>query len=101
MRVTLVFSPRAGLVVEEWLSLPAQCTVSQALAQASTPGQHDMQGAVAGVWGKRRPGDHPLHEGDRLELYRPLQCDPKEARRLRYRAKPGRALRPKALGWED
>jgi len=38
------------------------------------------------VWGKlREPGD-PLREGDRVEVYRPLKVDPKEARRQRYRS---------------
>jgi putative ubiquitin-RnfH superfamily antitoxin RatB of RatAB toxin-antitoxin module len=31
------------------------------------------------------PGSTPLRPGDRVELYRPLTVDPKEARRLRYR----------------
>jgi putative ubiquitin-RnfH superfamily antitoxin RatB of RatAB toxin-antitoxin module len=29
--------------------------------------------------------DHALREGDRLEIYRPLAVDPKEARRRRAR----------------
>lgn len=36
-----------------------------------------------GVFGKRRSLDDPLHEGDRVEIYRPLTVDPKEARRIR------------------
>ena len=101
MRVTLVFSPRPGQLVEEVLDLPAPCTLGQALAAAQTPALRPMNLSEAGVWGRRRPSHHLLQEGDRLELYRPLQCDPKEARRLRYRARPGKALRPKSLGWED
>ena len=38
-----------------------------------------------GVWAKLRPLDHPLREGDRVEIYRELKVDPKEARRQRYR----------------
>jgi putative ubiquitin-RnfH superfamily antitoxin RatB of RatAB toxin-antitoxin module len=30
--------------------------------------------------------DHVLRDRDRIELYRGLKVDPKEARRLRYRA---------------
>lgn len=29
------------------------------------------------------PVTHVLHAGDRIELYRPLQADPKEVRRMR------------------
>jgi hypothetical protein len=36
-----------------------------------------------GVFGQlRSPGDL-LHDGDRVEIYRPLTIDPKEARRIR------------------
>jgi hypothetical protein len=38
-----------------------------------------------GVWGRLRPLDACLRERDRIEVYRPLTVDPKEARRLRYR----------------
>ena len=45
----------------------------------------------AGVWFKLVPTDTVLRDKDRVELYRPLTVDPKEARRLRYRKrdKPG------------
>ena len=36
-----------------------------------------------GVFGVRVPPTAPLVEGDRVEIYRPLEMDPKEARRLR------------------
>jgi hypothetical protein len=39
-----------------------------------------------GVWGKRVTPDYVLREGDRVEIYRPLLADPKEARRRRARA---------------
>lgn len=39
-----------------------------------------------GIWGRRTELDHVLRERDRVELYRGLNVDPKEARRLRYRA---------------
>lgn len=37
-----------------------------------------------GVWGRVRPLSHFLREGDRVELYRALKADPKEARRERF-----------------
>lgn len=36
-----------------------------------------------GIFGKRYPLDRLLRPGDRVEIYRPLAIDPKEARRLR------------------
>jgi len=36
-----------------------------------------------GVWGKACDAARILRDNDRIELYRPLQADPKEARRQR------------------
>ncbi len=38
-----------------------------------------------GVWGRPQAPDWPLRDGDRVEVYRVLTVDPKEARRLRYK----------------
>ena len=38
------------------------------------------------VWGRKVPWGHVLRDGDRVELLRALTVDPKEARRVRYRA---------------
>lgn len=38
-----------------------------------------------GTFGRLRNADDMLADGDRIELYRPLLADPKEARRLRVR----------------
>ncbi len=37
-----------------------------------------------GVWGKKVPLTHVLHDQDRLEVYRALTVDPKVARRERF-----------------
>ncbi len=42
--------------------------------------------APLGVFGERVDNNHILAAGDRLEIYRPLQQDPKELRRQRARA---------------
>ena len=36
---------------------------------------------MLGIFGKRVKPAERLHEGDRVEAYRPLQVNPKEARR--------------------
>lgn len=40
-----------------------------------------------GVWGRKAKLDGEVHEGDRVEIYRPLVADPKETRRRRARKK--------------
>ena len=47
--------------------------------------------ASIGVFGRRVDPETPLQHGDRVEIYRPLQVDPKELRRAR--AKTGRGPR--------
>ena len=37
------------------------------------------------IFGRRAPLAAPLHDGDRVEILRPLTIDPMEARRLRAR----------------
>ena len=44
-----------------------------------------------GIWGRQAEPDTALRMHDRVEIYRPLRCDPKEARRLRYRQKAERS----------
>ena len=39
--------------------------------------------AQAGIWGRPVDRDHIVKDGDRVELYRPLEMDPREARRLK------------------
>ena len=39
------------------------------------------------IHGHRVSGGDPLEDGDRVEILRPLQVDPREARRRRARAK--------------
>jgi putative ubiquitin-RnfH superfamily antitoxin RatB of RatAB toxin-antitoxin module len=43
-----------------------------------------------GVFGKQVAPDTPLRDGDRVEIYRPLVADPKEARRKRAGKTPRR-----------
>lgn len=43
----------------------------------------DLAHAPLGIFGRICAHDTPLRAGDRVELYRPLQADPKTARRQR------------------
>jgi len=66
------------------LSLPAGSTVRDAVAASGLGERHaglDLE--AVGIFGRRvKPGAR-LADGDRVELYRPLVMDPKEARRRR------------------
>jgi hypothetical protein len=57
----------------------------------------DPVNAAVGVFGKRATLDSALHEGDRVEIYRPLIADPKQARRQRAARTAGgkRRARPR------
>jgi putative ubiquitin-RnfH superfamily antitoxin RatB of RatAB toxin-antitoxin module len=48
----------------------------------------DLASLRVGVWSRVLTLDAPLREGDRVELYRPLQVDPKEVRRQRAERAP-------------
>jgi len=48
--------------------------------EATFPGCGIEQLAV-GIWGRKVARDYVVKQGDRVELYRPLALDPKEARR--------------------
>jgi len=43
----------------------------------------DPEHMRTGIYGKTKPLDTILRDGDRIEIYRPLRADPKEARRRR------------------
>ena len=46
-----------------------------------------LESLSVGIHGKRAALDTPLSPGDRVEIYRPLEIDPMEARRQRARRK--------------
>lgn len=108
IQVEVVFSPAARQIESSSLSLPLGSTVKDALTAASWLGR--LQGMSLGIWGRRTTLGHVLQDRDRVEVYRELVVDPKEARRVRYRAhgeKPRKGvqrvprLNPQADSTED
>lgn len=93
-RVTVAWSPAPREVLEWVLQLPDGSTAQDALLASgwreAWPGA-EIADAELGIWGRRCPRDQVLHEGDRLEVYRPLKVDPKVARRERFRKQGSRA----------
>jgi len=60
------------------LELEQGATVRMALQVARMPLDQPV-----GIYGRRVALDARLADGDRVEIYRPLRADPKEARRQR------------------
>jgi putative ubiquitin-RnfH superfamily antitoxin RatB of RatAB toxin-antitoxin module len=64
--------------------IPVGTTVAEAIDQSGIarkfPGQ-DLSRCRLGIWGRLVDGDCALQDGDRIEIYRPLLIDPREARR--------------------
>jgi putative ubiquitin-RnfH superfamily antitoxin RatB of RatAB toxin-antitoxin module len=78
------------------VELPAGATVADAVARSGLVARYGIDIAMLGfaIFGRRVRADAPLADGDRVELARPLQIDPKAARAGRARAKPpGKAPR--------
>lgn len=70
------------------LAVAAGTTIAMLFAHPAVRARFDaawLDTDSVGVYGKRVPPDYVLAAGDRVELYRPLRADPKEARRERAR----------------
>ncbi|MGX9698162.1 RnfH family protein [Janthinobacterium lividum] len=75
------------------LNVPAGTTIEQAVALSGLLREIpaiDLAVNMVGIYGKKKTLDTVLREHDRVEVYRPLQADPKEARRRRAGGKPAK-----------
>ena len=76
--------PKRAFNVE--LTLPDGATVADAIAESGIrdawPGV-EIRADRVGIFARKVSLDTMLRDGDRVEIYRPLTIDPKEARRLR------------------
>ena len=78
--------PQTQIVVI--LKVPAGTTVMEAITRSGIAGKPAGDGwdsVAVGIWGKRASLATVLQEHDRVEIYRPLIADPKQARRKRAR----------------
>jgi len=72
------------------LSVPAGTTVKEAISQSGLDQRlapEELAACKVGIYGKLKTLDTVLRDRDRVEIYRPLQADPKEARRRRAEKK--------------
>jgi putative ubiquitin-RnfH superfamily antitoxin RatB of RatAB toxin-antitoxin module len=81
--VEVVFGrPEAQTLVA--LSLQQGATVASAIARsglAETYPDESFADLPAGIWGRVVERERILKDGDRVEIYRPLQLEPRESRR--------------------
>ena len=92
LHVSVAFSPCAGEVDVVELLLPPGATVADALQQSGMQVRHPthaLDKLPVGIWGAFCERTALLRDRDRVEVYRPLQVDPKEARRQRQRVQRG------------
>jgi putative ubiquitin-RnfH superfamily antitoxin RatB of RatAB toxin-antitoxin module len=83
IRVEVVYA-LAGREDSSRVTLPAGATVTEAIGASGIAARHpgiDLR--RLGIFGKTVAADARLADGDRVEIYRPLALDPKEARRRR------------------
>ena len=83
--VTLVYASH-DRQVSHALQLPAGSTIADAVSESGIAlafPEVDFKSAAKGIYGEKAPDDRVLQDGDRVEIYRPLAIDPKEARRQR------------------
>ena len=78
------------------LDVPEGTTARQAVERSGLAQRYpeiDPARVKLGIFGRVAPGDRALRDGDRVEIYRSLRVDPKDARRARAaprkRAGPG------------
>ena len=74
------------------VSLPEGATAAEAIEASGICDRHpdiDLTQQSVGVFGQVVGLDTPLQDGDRVEIYRPLQVDPKQAKRRRAQKQQG------------
>jgi len=86
LHVAVAWSARPGEAREVDLALRPGANVLDAIRASGAmtgEGAIDISIQAVGIWGRAVALDAPLAEGDRVEIYRALLMDPKEARRRR------------------
>ena len=93
MLVEVVYATPDEQVLET-LTVPANSTVEDVIRRSSLLERFpeiDLAVNKVGIFGKATRPTAMLHPGDRIEIYRPLIADPKEARKKR--AAEGKAMK--------
>jgi putative ubiquitin-RnfH superfamily antitoxin RatB of RatAB toxin-antitoxin module len=81
--VEVVFALPEKQVLKTVLANPG-ATVADVVAESDLAGAfpgHVLTEMAFGIWGRAVEQNQAVKEGDRIEIYRPLELDPREARR--------------------
>jgi len=92
VRVQVAYA-RADRQVLLSVEAPADATLERVIRDSGILAQFpeiDLTQQAVGVYGVRAGLNDVVRDGDRIEIYRPLQVDPKEARRRRAARKRNR-----------
>jgi len=86
--IRVAYATREEQVILE-LSVPDGTTIQEAIERSGILNRYpdiDLRRQGVGVFGQARPLDYCPRTGDRIEIYRPLVLDPKEARRKKIKS---------------
>ena len=85
MQVEIVFASPTHQVLKT-VVVEDGATVADVIAASGLArhfSDYDLNALQAGVWGKPVDRARQVSENDRVEIFRPLEMDPREARRLK------------------
>jgi putative ubiquitin-RnfH superfamily antitoxin RatB of RatAB toxin-antitoxin module len=87
LQITVIYSPQPRQVFEVVLSMALGSKLADAVHTSGIPARYpdlNLLTSSVGIWGRKAAPGQALHDGDRVEIYRPLTVDPKVARRERF-----------------
>jgi putative ubiquitin-RnfH superfamily antitoxin RatB of RatAB toxin-antitoxin module len=84
IRVAVVYAD-LQMQIEKWVEVVIDSTAGEVIAASGIAASLPMgfTPAAIGIYGRIVGDQYRVRDGDRIELYRPLKIDPKEARRQR------------------
>jgi putative ubiquitin-RnfH superfamily antitoxin RatB of RatAB toxin-antitoxin module len=86
LMVEIVYGESEINVFRQMVNVPAKSTIEMVLAQSDL-NLHlphlDWRSMPVGIFSKKKTLQDVVHDGDRIELYLPLQADAKQLRKAR------------------
>ena len=85
LNIEVIYALKDQVYVKE-LSVSEGCTINAAIEQSGILDECqdiNLQSNKVGIFSQLKELDTLVQDGDRIEIYRPLIADPKEARRRR------------------
>ncbi len=100
LKVQIIYADKAEHAWTQQLSLALDTTIEQAIEQSDfkiTFPQIEWRNLGLGVFGLKQSAAYVLQDGDRVELYRGLNFDPKVSRKRRALHRKAGILKKKHL----